>query len=150
MSDIATRWDIPGSRGDWAVSVTGDDLESGDDLVTAVLISLFTDRVADPDDVIPDGTDDPRGWCGDAGETHPIGSRLWLLNRAKQTTETLTRARDYIVEALQWMLDDGVVASFDITVAYPRFQMLGAQIVAWRNDGTNVAMNFSWAWQGLN
>lgn len=125
-------------------------LTTGDDLATAILISLFTDRVANPDDVIPDGTSDPRGWWGDAGETTPIGSRLWLLTREKQTQETLQRAYDYIVEALQWLIDDGVVAKFDVLVEWTKTSELGAQVVAYKQDGSTVANAYSWAWNGTN
>lgn len=145
MSDITTVWDISNSRGDWQIA--GADLLSGNDLVTAAYISLFTDRVANVDDVIPDGSGDPRGWWGDAGETYPIGSRLWLLSREKQRTVVLQDAQAYVAEALQWMLDDGVVASFDVIVSFPVFQMLAINVVAYRSDGTTVPMQFEWAWK---
>ncbi len=144
MSDIATVWSGPlNGSGDWQIA--GADLLAGDDLETAVLISLFSDRVALPDDVIPDGTSDPRGWWAD-DPAHPIGSRLWLLARAKQTAETLASAEDYIVEALQWMIDDGVVAAVDVVVQWVRARTLGAQITLRRVDGTTRPLNFAWAW----
>lgn len=148
MSDIATVWHRDLGQGDWVLD--GADLLSGNDLATAILISLFTDCEALPDDVIPDGTNDRRGWIGDEGEPYKIGSRIWLLSRAKQTTETLNRAFDYIAEALQWLLDDGVVAKFDITVEWTRAGMLGSKIVAYQKDGSTMTMNFSWVWKGLN
>jgi phage gp46-like protein len=128
----------------------GGQLANGNDLQTAILISLFTDREASPDDVIPDGTNDRRGWIGDEGEEYKIGSRIWLLSRAKQTTETLNRAFDYIAEGLQWLLDDDVVAKFDITVEWTRAGMLGSKVVAYQKDGSTMALNFSWVWKGLN
>lgn len=147
MSDISTIWVPDESRGDW--QLVGSDLQKGDDLVTAVLISLFTDRTAAEDDEIPDGTTDPRGWCGDAGERYAIGSRLWLLSREKQLDDVPIRARDYMAEALQWMLDDGVVARFDIDTAWIARGRLGAQVVAYRTDGTTSTMNFASLWQGI-
>lgn len=148
MSDTSTLW-VPAQGGaDW--SLAGTQLHSGDDLRSAVLISLFTDRTANQDDVIPDGTGDPRGWWGDVDQTHPIGSRLWLLNRAKQTTETLNSARDYIAEALQWLIDDGVIGRFDIFVEWTSPGLLGARLVAHRPNGTQSAMQFSWTWTGIN
>ena len=50
-------------------------------LRSAVLISLFTDRRAEPGDV-PEG-EDPRGWWADVlgEEGDRIGSRLWLIDR---------------------------------------------------------------------
>lgn len=146
-TDIQVFWDPNNSRGDW--QTLGPDLATGNDLQTAILISLFTDRQAAPDDVIPDGTGDPRGWWGDSGGTTLIGSRLWLLRRAKQTTETLQRAYDYIAEALQWLIDDGVVASFDITVEWQRATFLGAKIVAHQQNGTNQSTAFQFVWNGI-
>ena len=145
-TDITITWDAANSRGDWSISPP--DLTTGDDLQTAILVSLFTDRMAAADDVIPDGSNDPRGWWGDEGETTQVGCRLWLLQRAKQTTETLQRAYDYIAEALQWLIDDKVVARFDITVQWVRATFLGAQVVAYQQDGTSVASAFTWVWGG--
>ena len=148
MTDIATVWDLTNARGDWT-SINGV-LTSGNDLQTAILISLFTDRTALPDDVIPDGTTDPRGWWADAGADYPIGSRLWLLDRSKQTADVLKRAADYINEALQWLIDDGVVVKFDVLTEFTRPGMLGAQITAHKTDGSTQASSYAWAWQGIN
>lgn len=148
MSDTTIFWDPALGRGDWQLA--GADLQSGEDLVTAVLLSLFTDRVANADDVIPDASGDPRGWWGDAGARYPIGSRLWLLAREKQTPETQARAQDYIAEALQWLIDDGVVARFDIDTAWIAAGQLGARVIANQSDGTTVAMKFASLWQGVS
>lgn len=148
MSDITTVWDPATGRGDYQLS--GADLLSGDDLQTAVLISLFTDRQSAPDDIIPDGTQDPRGWWGDQGEQYPIGSRLWLLDRAKQETEVLNLAQDYITEALQWLIDDGVAARIAVHCEWTGLSVLGAQIEIYRQDGSRVALNYAWAWKGVS
>jgi phage gp46-like protein len=150
MSDITTAWDVANGRGDWVL--IGAMLETGDDLQTSVIISLFTDRVAAPDDVIPDGSTNPRGWWGDmAGDPrYPIGSRLWLLDRSPQTQDVLNRCNDYCAEALQWLIDDGVAASVDIDAYFPASQMLGVVIGINKQDGTTVPMKFQWAWSQLN
>jgi phage gp46-like protein len=148
MSDTVTTWIPALGRGDWLLD--GLQLADGSDLQTAILISLFTDRQANPDDVIPDGSGDPRGWVGDLGQDYQIGSRLWLLSRAKQTGETLARAQDYIAEALQWLIDDGVVAKFDILTEWTRASQLGARVTAYRTDGTTAAFNFLSVWKGVN
>lgn len=147
MSDISTVWVPALGRGDWVMA--GADLKSGNDMVTAVLISLFTDRIANTDDVVSDASGDPRGWWADAGEQYPIGSRLWLLERDKQTDLTLAAAKDYITEALQWLIDDGVVARFDISTEWVAPAQMGAAVTAYRQDGTTVAMNFASLWQGM-
>lgn len=145
-SGAALTWNGAYERN--AVAGSGD-LRSGSDLQTAVLISLFTDRVANGDDAIPDGTADPRGWWAD-DQQYPIGSRLWLLGRAKQDQLTLIRAKDYIAEALQWLKDDGVVASFDVYVEWSRPSVLGMQVVAHKPNGTSETMQFAGAWKGIN
>ncbi|MFZ6690222.1 phage GP46 family protein [Undibacterium sp. SXout20W] len=147
MSDTTIIWNPALGYGDWAIK--GSQLRTGNDLQTAIYISLFTDRAANPDDIIPDGSNDPRGWWGDAGQDVIIGSRLWLLSRSKQATETLNQAKDYISEALQWLIDDGVVGRFDITVEWTKASMLGANVVAYSN-GSQSAMQFFWTWNGGN
>lgn len=146
MSDFTTYLDNSAQTGDW--KLVGTQLATGADLVTAILISVFTDRIANADDVIPDGTNDPRGWVGDLGATYPIGSRMWLISRAKQTPDVLKRAKDYLVEALQWLIDDGVVAKFDIVTEFGPGQ-LRAGVTAWQPDGSQVSQSFSWVWASL-
>ena len=45
-----------------------------------------------------------RGWPGDAldAEQRPIGSRLWLIDRAKQNELTRRFAEEWAREALVW------------------------------------------------
>ncbi|MFM0689229.1 phage GP46 family protein [Paraburkholderia strydomiana] len=148
MSDISVIWDVDNSRGDWKFIAPA--LVTGNDLPSAVLVSIFTDRAANPDDAIPDGTGDPRGWWGDIGEDKPIGSRLWLLDRSKQTQEVLNNARDYINEALQWLVDDGVVASTDVQTQWVRDTFLGAQVTLYQPDGSQISLTYAWAWQQLS
>ena len=108
--------------------VKGKALANDGDLTTAILISLLTDRRADPDDELPEYVQDAdlfpadrRGWAGDAlppvvGDR--IGSRLWLLARAKQTEETRQQAIENSHEALQWLIDDGHALKIDITAEW--------------------------------
>jgi len=148
--DITISWDPATAHGDW--DLANADLATGDDLSTAILISVFSDAMAAPDDVIPDGTNDPRGWWGDEFDpTHPIGSKIWLLDRAKQTQDVLNRAFSYLSDALKWLIDDGVVGRFDITVQWVRESFLGAQIVAYAPGGATMhSGQYLWAWNGIN
>ena len=124
--DIALVWDPMNGRADFAMN--GQDLLMDFGLHTAVIISLFCDRLADPADVIPDGTGDRRGWWGDTplpNATDPTGgidltgSRLWQLARSLQMTETLRKAENFAKEALQWMIDDGVAGSVTASAIFP-------------------------------
>lgn len=140
--DVRTVWNIPRMQGDWVLD--GPSLASGHDLETAILISLFSDRLALASDETPDG--DRRGWWGDDAQ-YPIGSRLWLLGRAKGPRDLPQRAHDYASEALQWLIDDGVVARFDITAVWVSPARLDLVVVANQRDGTRVALRFAQVWQ---
>lgn len=159
MADIATRWDIGAGAGDWGAPQPGDltwtdaagvthpadgDLFDGDDLLTAVLISLFSDAEAGPDDVIPDGSGDPRGWW--AG---PIGSKIWLRARSKEVAVVPELVRDDIQQALAWLIEDDVAASVVVTTEFTRPGMLGARVEILRNDGTRQALAFSRLWETI-
>jgi phage gp46-like protein len=108
-------------------------------LNTAILISLFTWRSAEPYDQLPSGTD-PKGWWGDAidldeNETK-IGSRLWLLYRSPLTDETARRAEDYAYEALTPLVTQGAVARFVCTAtAYPVKGWLALDVKAFSQAG---------------
>lgn len=134
------------------------DLETGltglvkeDGLNTAVLISLLTDRRAEPDDRLPtdDGRTsiigaDRRGWAGDALDpTHRIGSRLWLLAREKQTEETRRRAESYCREALQWLIDDIIASAIAIDAQWTSLGRLDAGIVIDLIEGGRFALKLS-------
>ena len=104
--DVYVLWDNENAYGDW--SLAEGDLQTGQDLETACLVSLFTDKLATPDFVPTDGTCDRRGWWADPYHDAPLGSNLWQLERAKKTRDTLALARRYAIDALQWLVDDGV------------------------------------------
>lgn len=144
-TDIRTVWDVQNARGDWQLS--GAALLAGDDLATAVLNSFFSERLAEADDIIPDGTKNRRGWWGDP----KLGSRLWLLERSKLTKDTARQAQNYGAESLQWLIDDGVIVGARITAQVvarvPGRLVMG--VVLYRSDGTTVALNFVWVWNGI-
>lgn len=129
------------------VQVACGDLATGNELSTAVMLSLFTDRRANEDDVLPDGTD-PRGWWSDAMDGRQIGSRLWLLERARNLTETLRLAQDYAKEALQWLVDDEIAKSVTVTVAGIGGckDVLALGISICKPDGRQLRWKYRYAW----
>jgi phage gp46-like protein len=118
LTDVALAWDPALAHAD--IGTAGGDLLRDDGLRTAVLVSLFTDALARPDDEIPDGTDDRRGWWGDGpgAGADGIGSRLWLLARARRTEDTRRRAQAYAQDALAWLVADGVAAAVAVTASW--------------------------------
>lgn len=147
-SDVAIVWDAERSQGDWQLAGNGA-LLTAQALETAVMVSLFTDDRAEPDDRLAPGDTDRRGWWGNALGDDPIGSRLWLLRRARRLPETLNLARDYIREALAWLVADGIAAKVDVTTEWAARGRIGALIVISQADGSSAALRAEWAWEGL-
>jgi phage gp46-like protein len=148
MSDLALTWN--GETCDLALD--GNDLLLEEGLQTAVLISLFSDRRARADDLLPGATDDRRGWWGDAWpevEGDLIGSRLWLLSREKEVPEPLRKAREYAQEALAWLVDDGICARVEIAVSVPRRGVLGLVATLYRRDGRTENYQYDVIWEAL-
>lgn len=109
------RIDLSELGGDLVLGPTGLAREPG--LATLCLVSIFTDARARREDLtfagLPETTQDLRGFWADRPESR-LGSRLWLLTRAKQTQETLERARQHAFEALQWLIDEEIVAGIEV------------------------------------
>lgn len=89
-----------------------------DDLARAVVISLFTDRQAQDGDPLPGPAYDTRGWWADTYTPTPMGSRLWLLSRAKLTQDTLEEAQHLAQEALAWLLEQGHARDVTVEATY--------------------------------
>jgi phage gp46-like protein len=128
-----------------------DGLDEDGGIETAVVLSLFTDRRAQPGDPLPDDTAGRRGWWGDAFpaiEGDRIGSRLWLLSREKQVPAVLARAREYALEALQWMIDDGIAESVNVSAEVVSPGVLGLQIQIARSHMPVAKYRFETFWKG--
>jgi phage gp46-like protein len=148
--DIYIRWDNANAIGDWTLA-TGD-LQTGQDLETSCLVSLFTDKLATPDFTPTDGTTDLRGWWADPYNDQPLGSNLWQLERAKKTRDTLGLAQRYAADALRWLIDDGVAASVTVNTSWlgaGASTLLGIAILITRPNGSATRFTFGWAWEGL-
>lgn len=127
--DLSLSFSPSRSYFDLSLDVLKADLLASDSLQTAVVLSLLCDRTASESDV-PAG-EDRRGWWADAfaqNQSDKFGSRLWLLAREKRTPETTMRARSYIIEALQWLIDDGLATAVDATVFAAGTDWLVAQV----------------------
>jgi phage gp46-like protein len=122
---IALSWNDAQGAADLALNATGA-LASDDALQTAVVLSLFLDARARPDD---GAEGHRRGWVGDAFTPEDrVGSRLWLLKREKHTEETRRRAEDYANEALAWLVDAGLASSVSVTAAWVARGVLGLSV----------------------
>lgn len=149
MSDIALLFN--NTIKEYDISVKSGDLATCDDLESAVIISLFTWARATSDEVAPNS---PRyGWWGDKVDpdnADNIGSKLYLLKRAKITTETIANAEEYIRQALNWMIEDKVASEITAEVSRNEKDVnrLDALVTITRGD-CNRTMRFNDLWSML-
>lgn len=135
--ELELVWD--GQRAD--LNFAGGDFVTGGGLESAILISIFSHARA-PVELTPDLRPEQRGgwWAEDPAE--PLGSLLWLTNRAKQTPETLARAREYVFNALAWLLANDIVQRYDVTTEYVSAGAMLITVTLARGD----ARRWSRAW----
>lgn len=145
MGDFRLDW----SSGSADLAILDDDLRSDEGLRTAVILSLFTDRRANAGDIIAN-PGDRRGWWGDQFLVNPgdrFGSRLWQLDRAKNTPGLSRDVEIFCRESLQWMIDDGVARSIDVVVE-PGFERQYFSVTIHRQNGVATGFRFSHVWEG--
>jgi len=142
MADVTLQWNPTIGYADWVIS--NSTIQTGDDLETAVILSLFTFRRD-----LPYGF---YGWWGDYySTTGQTGSRLPEMIRAYYNSEAslILRLNDIIQEALQWLIDTNVVASFTISSNFVQRSVVTSLITAYKPDSTKQTFDFSWAWSQL-
>ncbi len=130
-------------------------------LATAVLVALMTDSLASPDDTLPyPNTTNRGGWWGDLDADviwggWPIGSKLWLLKRAKivdssaREGATTARVQNYIAVALQPFIDNHICSSVNITVTQVGGDRIFAGIEIIRGSAKLLSLEFADVWQEL-
>lgn len=143
--DIALRFDR--GTGQFDLAIEDGDLATDEGLQTAVILSLFTDRRALPEDELPGGGSDRRGWWADAFRSRRHGSRLWLLGREKAMEDVRRRAEEYAREALEWLIDDRVAAKIDVEAEHLSPTTLGLNVRIRRGDGEEVETRYSYVWR---
>lgn len=150
MTDISLIFDGANARADWTV-VDGQ-IVGGSELETAVLVSLFSDKVLPAGETPPDGSDDPRGWWADTYTGDPIGSLLWTLDRAVKSDAAalLARAKQTCLDALRWLVDDGVAATVTVQTIWLDATAMGVVVTITEPSGAISTFKYSWAWQGVS
>jgi len=149
--DIKLIWDSAGMECDIDFDTEVNDIVYDEGLETAALMSLWSDKRADDDDAIDD-QNDKRGWWGDLTViefTDQIGSKLWQVARGKTTAETLVQAKQYIEEALEWMIEDGVAARITAEAerSGPLLDRLYFKVSIYKNYGSVETFLFDLPWQ---
>jgi phage gp46-like protein len=148
--DIAIVWNPLTFSGDWGVGIGDLAIDAGG-LRSAVMLSLFTDRAAPPGYVPPPGSPPQRrGYWGDTYAKRQIGSWLWTLDRSIKSGDLalLNDVDDICSVALQWLIDDGVVSTVNVSSIWQQPDVIGTNTTLTPPNAPEVAFNFAWAWQG--
>lgn len=104
-------------RGLYDIQVENNDFASAQGFETAIPVSLFTDARASSVQVPQ--AQNRRGWVGNilyATLDRQLGGLLWTLSQARLTQNTINLAKSYAEGSLQWLLEDGLARSIQISV----------------------------------
>lgn len=143
---------IPGPDGQlptFDLAIENGGLALDDGLETALIVSLFTDRRASDDDVLPDPSGGKRGWWGDTYadiDGDQIGSRRWLLERERDLPDTYKRMQIYLAEGCEWLTADGVAGRVDVAAERLRPGVMEYSVMVKRPDAAPRQFQFLHFW----
>lgn len=128
-------------------------------LADAVMVAFNTDAQADVNEILPDPrSDDRRGWWGDLDALAiwggwPIGSKFWLLRRAKVLTDqgtyegpTQARAERYTRQALQPFIDNKICSRVDVSSYVDNLEQIWVNVIIYRGPLTAIQLQFKPLW----
>lgn len=141
MTDNGLGVDMALNSFDLSVDPNTGDFTLVNGFETALVMSLFCERRADISEVPT--AELRRGWWGNEvdPEGFEMGSKLWLLDQARRTQETLNKAQDYAREALQWLVDDDHLISFDVSARFTSNNMV-LDVVLKRSNSATESRSF--------
>jgi phage gp46-like protein len=152
--------DLTGIWADWLLKPDGT-LDETEELVNIVKVTLLTCALADPNDVLPDpDSSDRKGWWGDVDaemiwDGWPIGSKIWLLRRAKitpidaQEGATVVRAEQYCRTSLQPMIDKRICSRIDVTAMRNGVEQIDVWVQVYRGPNMLIDLRFQNMWDGI-
>lgn len=145
---LALRWDNTVGAARLSKDSNGS-LSVDQSLETVVILSIFTNVHATEGEIKAAGLDTQLGWWADADTLRdpgrrPWGSKFWLLSRGKTTLETLRRLEGYVVSALQWLVDEGIVASVSCQATRLRPGVVGLDLTLTRPSKLLPAFRRFW------
>ncbi len=116
-------------------------------LHTAVILSLFSDRRAGADDLLPLNVTDRRGWCGDEFgglQSDEWGSHLWLGYYTKRTDDWLDFMRFAAEEALAHLVKRGLVDHVVVQTAWLSDERMGLTVSLYESTDANPVYRAIW------
>jgi len=104
------------TSGYYDLVVSNGDFETISGFDNAILLSLFCEKRADESEISP--PQKRRGCIGNEMldiSNFEFGSKLWLLEMARLVQNTVNKAVDFAIKALQWFIDDGYSERITVT-----------------------------------
>lgn len=104
-------------RGIYDIQIDGSDFASAEGFESAIATSYFTDSRAPAVQV--QEAQKRRGWVGNiltAIASRELGGLLWILDQARITNDTLNFAKSFAQDSLQWLIEDGLARSVQVSV----------------------------------
>lgn len=116
---------------------------------TALLMSIFCEKRADISEM--PFVETRRGWWGNTvldTDNYEIGSKLWLLEQARRDLTSLSLAKTYTQDCLQWLLEDDLAKEvktdsafssngidIDVNIVTTSNKVLSKAYNLWNNTG---------------
>ena len=127
------------SNGIYDISFTDGDFTLDDGLETSFLMTCYCQRRNDE-------IEDPRsrgGWAGNQlnEDGFEQGSLVWTLFQARADEDTVNLAQNYLEDAFQWYLDQGIAKELNIEISLDNEKML-AKIDITRNDDKKFTLYY--------
>lgn len=131
MADLQIQISQTGGM-DWVFDGFGGVAYATDDIQTAVLLSIYTNKGS---------------WFGDTYSKYVLGSDLYLLTNSTITSQAvlLLQAKDYVLEALQWLLTENLVQSFAVQTAMLTTTMLAIYVQVLENTPQAKPINYTFS-----
>lgn len=142
---------IPDSVGD--ISLVPDEIGLGDilfipgdvscdsGLQTAIYMSLFTDAPVEADGY------ETRGWWGDTIDEYGVlGSKLWTLTKDKMIPNISSVAKEYCIEALNWMIVEKVASEINVAVSRSGLYSLLIEVEITRPSNSVEYYKYAYNW----
>lgn len=151
MSDIALKAKQDGSF-DLDFDEKSKDLLLTDSLYNAVAISIGT--YARKRDLKPNSAVlDPQigGWWADALDPlGTLGGYLYEAYPGKLTDATISKLKELVAEALEWMIEDGVAKTVDYEVVAEENDIVAVTVAIEKPDGATDDYKYELNWMATN
>ena len=151
MSDIALKAKQDGSF-DLDFDEKSKDLLLTDSLYNAVAISIGT-YARKRDLKLNSAVLDPQigGWWADALDPlGTLGGYLYEACPGQLTDATISKLKDIVAEALEWMIEDGVAKTVDCEVVAEENDIVAVTVAIEKPDGATDNYKYELNWMATN